>query len=161
MMKTITILTCCMLATGCATHTLHFSSEPPGATVSLRKGRRWIPGGKTPCEVEMKYPYVNDKALVSFPTGTQQEIDLHPSLHRGRMYTGYSLVTVGNIGLIAGTFGSGSWPLLLGSSGSLGLGWNTLDRSYSYTNATFHIIEEGQPTTESTLSSDGAPSDER
>ncbi len=162
-MKRLTILMSCVLASGCATHPLQFSSEPQGATVSLRQAGRWVPKGTTPCEVEMNWRYADDRALVSFPSGPQQEIDLCPTYARGRRILGHGLLITGFIAIDIASFGSGSLPWALGGAGTIGTGFWTLDGSYEYMNSTFHVDlkETGQRTTDSTLSTEGAPSVEK
>jgi len=94
----------------------------------------------------MNWHYSKDKALVSFPAGTEKEVNIAPTVNRGRKNVGFSLAILGNLGLMVGSFGSGSVPWILGGAGGVGLGLNQVDRSYSYTNTMFHVIEKEQPT---------------
>ena len=150
-MRIIGLLLVALLTVGCASHPIHFTSEPSGATVSLRIGdTKWYPKGTTPCTVNVLWPvYDPNVALVSFPGGEKKQIDLHPFRRRGVELTGNSFCGVGFAGVVVGAIGNLA-SVAYGGLGVVVLGW-WMSTDYSFTNTSFHVVlqeKQSNPTSE-------------
>lgn len=126
--------------TGCATTQLHFTSEPSGASVSLRKTsfgyllrgeQQWIPKGTTPCAVCIRARGPGPVAfLLSLSTNQTRIVELEPRQRRAYSALSYPLF-VGGVGSLAtaGALGAPVGGVLFGV-GAIGLGLWMGDQYY-------------------------------
>lgn len=133
---------------GCATTPLHFTSEPSGASVSMRETslwyllwgeQEWIPKGTTPCAVSIRASGPNPVAfLLSLSTNQTRIVELEPRQRRAYSVLSYPLF-VGGVGSLAtaGAVGAPVGGVLFGV-GAIGLGlW--MGEQYYFPQTDIHV----------------------
>lgn len=151
MNKTIHIfaLPLILVLTGCATTQFHFTSEPSGATVCLRKtpfgypfwGRQeWVPKGATPCDVVYQVHGSPLVALVSLGTNQSRTVEMTPRIRRfnktvGPYFAAYGLPT----GFFAGVLGGSVVGGIAGGAVLTGCGLWLCDCSQYYPQTAIHV----------------------
>ena len=144
-----------IISSGCTTHSLNFSSEPPGLPIHFKSVRNeWVKIGETPAEVTMTSAYNPKYAWIGPLDETGLLVQLNPVWRKGMHFAAYSSFAGG----VAISIGAGAASHLGGLAvGALfGFGFPAIlfDNAFYYDTVSFHFeAEDGiirlRPTSES------------